>query len=190
MGTPVPDPPIDHGNDCDSCCPPAPSMWLPGETPEFVYVYFASIESCPLAIQSPPNGRTFKLTQTVENPCKWEYWGPKWHVFWLAMDPLFLESMLYLEEVGGLGIFVSRTINCPPECFVYHSTIEVCAWPTAGRFGIGVVHWMGIALGIIVSLSLPMASTIMHELFVTDDDKVVHKFCFPKYGMNVKFLME
>ena len=100
-----------------------------------------------------------------------------------------MESMLYLEERDGLGIFVSRTINCPPECFVYHSSIEVCAWPMAGRFGIGCVHWMGIVLQIIVGMNLPSGSVIMHELFVTQDDKIVHKFCLPRHAMNVKFLM-
>jgi len=180
MGTPVK--PVILGSDCPQC-------WSPGKSPENVWVYFAGIERCPLAIKSPPNGQTFKLTQDPDNPCFYEHTGSEWHVWWRAFDPIFMESMLYLEEVGGLGIFVSRTINCPPECFVYHSTIEVCQWPVAGRFGVGVVHWMGIVLHLIVAFNLPSSSYIMHELFVTDEDRIVYKFCFPKYSMNVKFLL-
>lgn len=180
MGTPVK--PITFGSDCQQC-------FLVDKTPEFVYVYFAGIEKCPLAIKNPPNGQTFKLTQDPENPCFYEHTGTEWHVWWRAFDPIFMESMLYLEEVGGLGIFVSRAVNCPLECFVYHSSIEVCAFPIAGRFGVGVVHWMGIVHGLILALMLPTASHIMHELFVTDEDKIVHKFCFPKYSMNIKVLV-
>jgi len=188
MGTPVPYPSVSHATDCIGCAFPEPTLWLPGETPEFVYAYFAGIEECPLAIKHPPNGQTFKLTQVPLDPCRWRHEGSDWIVDWLAYDPVFGESILTLWEVGGLLQFVSRFDNCPPECHVYHSTIEVCAWPVAARFGLGVIHWMGITLHIIVGLNLPTSSKIMHELFVTDDDKIVHKFCIPGYSINVKVL--
>lgn len=180
MGTRVPE--ITFATNCPYCFPSE-------ETPEFVYVYFAGIEKCPLATKEPPNGQTFRLAQSAENPCFYEHWGSEWHVFWRAYDNIDMQSMLYLEEVDGLAIFASRAMNCPPECHVYHSGIQVCAWPVAGRFGVGVVHWMGIVLSIIVGLNLPSSAAIMHELFVTEEDKIVHKFCILEYGINVKCLM-
>lgn len=190
MGTPVPDPPIDYANDCIACRTGGYTLWEPGETPEFVYVYFAGIEKCPLAIKEPPNGQTFKLTQDPLNACHWRHVGSEWTVDWYSYDWIEMQSRVVLFETGGLVMFSSRLDNCPLECSVYHNGIEICAWPVAARFGVAVVHWMGIVLGIIVGLNLPTGSQIMHELFVTDDDKIVHKFCLPKYSMNVKFLMD
>jgi len=189
MGTPVPPPPIDYGDDCECCTPPLGELWEPGKTPLFMYVYFAGLQPCPGAPHSPPNGKTFKLTQKEGYPCVWESMGSVWRVYFVTNAPEYF-CRLTLQDVPGANYyFDDYGPGCPPETYVFHNDIAACVPPDVAKGGVAVIHWMDIVLRLVTAMSLPSASKLMHELFVTDEDKIVHKFCMPKYSMNIKMLL-
>lgn len=190
MGTRVPEPPIDYGNDCPVCTPPAGSLWAAGETPLFVYVYFQALESCPWLGEKPPNGQTFKLTQRDDKPCMYEHIGSVWKVQWWAWDVGDNQSHVYLWGPAGFLHFHAESVPCPPECHIYTNLWDWCGHPAASINGLAVVHWMGVVLSIIVGMHLPTDTQIMHEVFVKDEDKIVHKLCITDIFANIKFLME
>lgn len=190
MGTPVPDPPIDYGNDCLGCTIPPGTLWEPGETPLNIWVYFAGIKKCFWFTDDPPNGSTFKLTQMDIEHCLWTHSGSVWTVQLNMCFDFPAKSSLMLLDSGMQIQFNSRGVPCPEECTIFNNGPEFFPPPPDFPEGVAVIHWMGIVLTLVVSMSLPSASKLMHELFVTDDDKIVHKFCMPKYSMNVKMLTE
>ncbi len=190
MGTKIPEPPLDYGDDCLACSPPVGELWEPGKTPLYVYIYFAGIQGCPGKSLTPPNGKTFKLTQSDTYPCVWNHWGSVWKVYFITDPPGPRRSRIVLRDIDDNYYFNSYGSGCMSECSIYNNEL-LCDGPlTHGEEGIAVIHWMDIVLHLVLSMSLPGSKPIMHELFVTDENKIVHKFCHVDRAMNVKFLME
>lgn len=190
MGTPVPEPPLDYGDDCWNCTVNGGSLWEPGKTPLYLYFYFAGIKKCPAGIHTPPNGKTFKLTQKEGYPCIWEHVGSVWNVYFVTDPPGADNSRVVLSDPDGKYYFNSYGPGCPEETTIYTNECD-CASPQChGHEGVAVIHWMDIVLALVLSMSLPGSKPIMHELFVTGEDNIVHKFCHVKHGMNIKMLSE
>lgn len=189
MGTPVPES-VEPGNDCALCTIPPGPLWEPGETPKYIFAYFAGIKKCAPSVKQPPNGRTFKLTQTPGNNCTWQHVGASWQIEYrpdlIAPDA---SQLVLIEAVSGVAMFSSRSVSCPEEPHIFVNDQAACILLYGGAEGVGVIHWMGVVLGIVVMMSLPSNQPIMHEIFVKDETTIVHKFCLPKFGMNVKLLM-
>lgn len=189
MGEPIPTPPIDYADDCPACTIPAGPLWEAGETPEYMYVYFDGIKKCFWFVDDPPNGLTFKLHQHETNKCLWlTEWG-LYRVFLYMALGWPLGSKIQVLDSGNQIHFHADSVPCPEETHIFNNTPGHFPPPPDFPEGVAVIHWMGIVLGLVLAFSLPTASTIMHEIFLKDEVQVVHKFCFPKYGMNVKMLM-
>lgn len=189
MGTPVPTPPIDYADDCPACTVPTGSLWAAGKTPQYMYIYFDGIKKCFWFDDDPPNGMTFKLAQDETNKCLWKTeWGCYRVLLYFALGwPL--GSKVQVLDSGNQIHFHSDSVPCPEETHIFHNNPDYFPLPPDFPGGVAVIHWMGIVLHLVVAMSLPTASTIMHEIFLRDEAQVVHKFCFPRYGMNVKMLM-
>jgi len=74
---PTPDP---FGDDCLTC-------YEPGQTPQFLYAVISGQETdddWTDEMPAPPNG-TYKMTQTLVNPCSWSYEEGIWHVAYSAV---------------------------------------------------------------------------------------------------------
>lgn len=189
MGTPVPTPPIEYADDCLACTLPGGPLWDAGETPEFMYVYFESIKKCFWFVDDPPNGITFKLSQHDINKCLWYTAFGNWRVWLYMSGGAGGGSQVLVLDSGNQIHFTSVAGACPEETSIFANNPAAFPPPPDFPGGFAVFHWMGIVLGLVLAFSLPTASTIMHEIFIKDGTEVVHKFCFPKYGMNVKMLM-
>lgn len=190
MGTPIPEQ-VDYGNDCTRCTPPAGILWPAGETPIYVYVTFHGINRCWPASKDPPNGKTFKLTQVDGYPCQWQHVGSSWRVTFEAdlIGP-HKSRILLLEVPTGISHFASVSDPCPEELHIFHNDQKACILMYGGAGGLATIHWMGLALHLVVWMSLPSGSRIMLETFPIDDDLVVYKFCLPRHSMNIKIKVQ
>ena len=187
MGTPVPPPPGEFGDDCLACSPPIGSRWAVGETPEFVYVYFSGLVMCPGATNSPPNGQTFKLTQDPGVACLWRSLGTSWNVTFSSRDFAPDESSVLLNDSAGRFHFRGVSVICPAEYTVFDNLSVVCLFGTESIFGTATVYWMEEVLDIVVAYNLPTQSQLMYELFLINDVTPVHKFTNLERSLNVKF---
>ncbi|MCK4787775.1 MAG: hypothetical protein KAV87_28735, partial [Desulfobacteraceae bacterium] len=114
MGLRVPDIPDDYGFG-DDCLPCHDA----GETPNYVFVRFYGIQSCPGRFP-PPNGYLFTCKQTVGDPCIWhgeiEISTGKWSCNYDADFPWGLErrSEVVLSHVDPfeVAVFTSRSAGC------------------------------------------------------------------------------
>jgi len=190
MGTPIPEQP-DYGNDCPRCTPPAGILWPSGDTPLYIYVYFADITRCAPASKDPPNGKTFKLTQVDGYPCVWQHDGSQW---WVSYQPDLIaphkSQIILLEKATGISHFSSRSDPCPEELHIFHNDQKTCILFYGGAGGLATIHWLGIAHRLVLLMSLPSGKPIMFEAFPIDDDHVVCKFCHVGHSMNVKIKVQ
>lgn len=187
MGIPVPDPPIDYGDDCLICTPPFGSRWAVGETPEYVYVLFSGLEECPLAVNSPPNGQSFRLTQSDADPCVWWHVGSKWVARFYTGFPAVNPSAVWLHDSFGRPHFLGDGTVCPPEYEVFDNLNTVCSAVIESINGIAVIWWMSSVLDLVAAYNIPTSSQLQYELFMINETTPVHKFCNQEKSLNIKF---
>lgn len=182
MGTPIDrDDPI-WGVNC-------PKFAVPAETPETIYVYFWDIEPCPGALIPPPNMHLFTLHQDDVIPCIWNYDNADFG-FTVLLDLQTVTPWgLELRHQDLSAYFIGQTHGAPSEHDVVTSTLDVCGLGNYGAIGFATLFWKVAAVKLITDMNLPSDSQILMEFFVTDAHKPVYKFCLPKYGMNLKFLI-
>ncbi|KKL82745.1 hypothetical protein LCGC14_1981720 [marine sediment metagenome] len=187
MGTKVIIPPVFSPTDCPGCTPPSGSRWEPGETPLDVFVYFESMTLCPSGTPPPPNGRTFRLRQSLISSCLWEFTDASWSISWEAFVLAPLRSRLRLSDTPGFFYFASDKVVCPPEFFVYPNDLTSCLPLRGARDGFAIVTWMDAINQIVFDYNLPTASQLMYEMFVKNGTSVIHKFANQERSLNVKF---
>lgn len=187
MGTPVPSPPGDFGVDCLACSPPIGTLWATGETPAFVYVYFAGLEKCPAGVNAPPNGQTFKVPQVVGNPCVFTHTGTSWNVTFNSFNFAPGMSGIVLNDSVGRSHFRGRLAKCPAEYSVFDNEAVACIVGNESIGGTATVFWFEEVLRIVSDYNLPTQSQLMYELFLIDDVTPVHKFTNLERSLNIKF---
>lgn len=182
MGTPIPPEPPPHGDDCLHF--PEPT-----ETPHEIYVYFWGMVVCPFALELPPNMHLFTLVQNDAIPCLWEYENAAFG-FTIVLDIQTITPMgLELRHTDTSPYFRAELDGPPAEHQVFTNLQDVCPPTNYAHSGWATMFWLKAARAVINDMNLPTESNIMLEFFVTDEHKPVYKFCFPRYGMNVKFLV-
>jgi len=145
--------------------------------------------ACPAAPIAPPNMHLFTLQQDDVKPCWWIFdsvaMGFKILLDATSLAPLALElrhqdNNLYFQgHIWGAmcehQVFTNNNVACPGGIYAY------VGWAT--------IFWLDAAVGVIEDFNLPTDSQILFEFFMKNDASPVYKFCFPKYTMNVKFLL-
>ncbi len=183
MGQPMPDVPIEYGDDCLA-------GWPPSETPKYVYARFSKIEKCPDPMLIPPNDQVFKLTQDEFNPCDWFYQGSVWRVeFQVAADPDFVWLWL-MDPETNIPYFEETPAGPPIEGHVFHNEIIACDAFHGGKNGIAVVTWTPQATDILKLINMEKAADLFMELRPREDGKLVYKFCRLQDATNIKILFE
>jgi len=183
----MPDEPIEYGNDCGACL-------AAGTTPKFVYARFSELvrctgvgfDTCPIV----PNGRVFKLEQTVANNCSYEFSDSVYTCLYSMRTLVTIKSRLFLYDSISRGIFRHDTDPCKPEGFVFTNQLSCTPGLTCGTGGIGVVTWSPQATDLLSSLNISKTNDLFMELFPRDDGDLVYKFCRLRDSMNIKILFE
>lgn len=182
MGTPVTHLPVDSGNNCSSC---TPDLWADGETPLYVYVTFSGITGCGRSPHDPPNGQTFKCTQSDANYCLWVYDGPVWRVEFHAKRIGHDYSFVVLTDEFGWAFFSGTGDICPQDLTLIENDQAACILMYAGAHGHALVTYLDIASVLIIAFLLQPGPELMLEFFVCDDTDIVIKFCNKSIHTNI-----
>ncbi|GAH22875.1 unnamed protein product, partial [marine sediment metagenome] len=187
MGQPMPDVPIEYGNDCLARFPA-------GKTPKYLYARFSQVVRCdphtPPVCHTPPNDVVFKLTQDAVSPCVFMYDQSGWIVtFYFAFDS---PPVTYVQLQDALGyLYFSDFVPTPvDEGYVFHNDLTRCEAMECAHGGIAIVTWTDHATDILKAINMSKANDLFMEVFPTDDDKLVYKFCKLKDATNIKILFE
>lgn len=173
MGTKLPCPPVESGNDCPLC---TPTRWPSGETPKFIFATFTNIIDCGKSRFTPPNGQVFRLEQNPFSVCNWRWLGDTWHVFWdakLIAPPL---SRLRLLDVDGFSFFSDLSLGCPLEYWRYVNDQAACILQYAGALGQGRIWWNDKNLEFVEGLGLKCGPGSFNETFPGPGTKSTTKF--------------
>lgn len=187
MGQPMPDIPIEYGDDCLICFPS-------GKTPKYVYARFSLIYRCTgigkEACLIPPNDRVFKLTQQVGFPCSWRYLGGTWECWYQPWRVADGKAGLFLNDLN-LKVYFDDTRNaCPPEGTVWHNDIDCDPPLTCAIEGVGCVVWTPQATQLLEDINLAKSADLFMELRPLVDGNLVYKFCRLQDATNIKILFE
>jgi len=187
MGQRMPDKPILYGDDCNIA-------FDPGETPLHVYARFIGMIPCPdnppTFFATPPNDRTFNLTQDIAVPCRWSISTGPWDVvFWMTPAPL--RTTLTIQNNDDMGnYFTGQPLGIKGEGFVIANEILACQPWTGSHLGIGVITWTPQATEILEAINMEKGEDLFMELFPLEDGKLVYKFCRLKDATNIKILFQ
>lgn len=190
MGTPLPDQPIDYGDDCVVCRDAPYERWAAGETPHYVYVRFSGLVKCVWGTYEPPNGQVFRLEQDPVWPCLWFLIGTKWTVQFLPATRVPLLSQIVLRDEFAQLYFDGFSVACPPEMQVFDNSLVACNPGNQSKDGEATIAWNSTALSIAKAMVLPFDPQLMTEMFITPTDVPVFKYCNPRFGVNVKIKFE
>lgn len=133
MGLKVPDLPDDYGygDDCLRC-------WAADQTPNYVFVVFHDIDTCPGNPQVP-NGQTFTCKQHPFQPCRWsgklDWHGVEWEcVYWssLFVDPVWISlvSLIPVPPPSNTAFY-----NAQAECTLDFVNVQTCVGGFGGEGG-------------------------------------------------------
>lgn len=173
LGTPLPCPPVEPGNDCPLC---TPVRWAVGETPKYVFATFVNIIDCGKSRFTVPNGHVFRLQQNAASDCNWFWEGDNYHVFFdakMVAPPL---SRLRLFDSDGFSFFGSLSIGCPLEYWRYVNNQGACILMYAGALGTGRVWWNDKNMEFVEGLGLNCGAGSFNETFPGPSTKVTTKF--------------
>jgi len=184
MGTPIPDPPIEHGNDCGSC---TPARWAAGETPKYIYCMFWGIEDCGISPHPAPNGEVFRMEQDPGSPCLYLHQGDIWQPIFSTGTPGVSNSLLQLTDHHGFGFFTKTGPACPDEYATYSNAQIACIFMLAGAKGWGTIFWNLDIETMVDQFGLEPGTNLFYELFKSTAFYYVHKFCDTKQRTNVRF---
>ncbi len=189
MGQRMDKPDIVYGNRCTLGEQLAAPLWLPGETPKYVYMRFSEIKLCDTerceGYPVPPNDRVFKLTQSDVDACFWNYvgdWAVEWQLrqvvgTWVSFGLYYPPGMAWYfqDDFKTQGDGARNGFNrCTCEPF------NMC-----GVGGIAVVSWQLEAMAILNSLNMKALSDIFMEMRPLVDGNRVYKFCRLKDATNI-----
>jgi len=178
---------IEYGNDCLTCFPE-------GETPKYVYARFSNIRICDdpwcVGMPSPPNDRTFKLTQDEASSCKWRFEDDDWQVTWYAVDPPTYGARLIInEKPNWFEYFFGFTLP-GNECETFFDNAAECAEGTCGVGGWGLVTWRLESLLLMSLLNIITDYDLFMEMRPLADGARVYKYCRLKDGTNIAIKFE
>ena len=186
MGTRIPSPPIEFGDNCDNC---TPARWADGETPKYVYVYFEGLVDCGWSPHPSPNGQTFKLTQNPVVGCHWLSLGDPWNVDFYSKHPGVFQSSVNLADHHGWNFFHGRLLQCPLENWSYANQQAACILMYAASGGTATVFWTETISDLIDAFGLSQPSQVFYELFNAAAGSEVHKINNLYQRTNIKFLI-
>lgn len=184
MGTPIPSPDFEPGNDCTLC---RPVPWPAGETPLNVYAYFEGIIDCGISSYSAPNGQTFRLEQNPASPCTWLHNGDPWILDWIADEIAPNTSRLRLMDKDGFSFFSSRQAPCPTDPYLYSNDQATCILMYAGASGSGLLTQNTAVIDLVEQFGLEAGINLMWEVFNHPDGDIVHKFSDIIQRTNIRF---
>lgn len=162
----------------------------PDHTPKKIYAYFWEIVTCPDR-KLAPNMHLFPMFQDDEEPCLWRNvigssgWDAS--VRYLAFEP---RTTLWLINTAAGSYFEGELVDRAAEHDIFENKNTECDEQKYGVGGNAFLIWKKAAVDLINNMALPTESQILFEVSTNDAGKPVYKFCFPKYSMNVKFLIE
>ena len=172
---------IVYGDDCLAVFPE-------GETPMYVYARFSKIVTCPGALFTAPNDRTFKLTQVEDHPCWWSYIQPEAWVVTFRYLPSPSRTQLILSAPPNFLFFAKVEPTYIDEGVVLHNDQKACAGWVHGIEGIGIVTWQLETIRLLKLLNMKSLSDIFMEMRPLVDGYRVYKFCRLHDATNVKIL--
>lgn len=183
MGTQLPIGAVPEGDLC--WCHPKAEY-----TPRIMYVVFFDIASCPLGIQ-PPNLHVFTCFQSDVSPCLWlsDTAGSGWEVSINYLCGLN-QTHVFLLDLAVNSYFWGVRGGFANEHDVFDNNNMVCGFNILGILGGCFVFWMDTALNLIDSLNIPNDGNTFMEIFITDEDEIVIKFCNIRFGINIKMKLE
>lgn len=182
MGTRVPSPIVEKGDDCVYC---TPALWSAGETPQFVYLTFSGVLNCGLSHHGPENGRTFKLEQDPVNYCYWVFDDGIYHVRFWARYPGESYGQVRLSDHAGWCFFISNFTYCPPDLTVVSNAQNSCILSYAGAGGHCIISYMDTVAWLALEFGLEPGPDLFSELFLHPDGHVVVKLCNRKLRTNI-----
>lgn len=183
MGEPIPNPPIEYGNDCVQC---TPLRWPANENPKYVYVMFWNLVDCGWSPHPAPNGQIFKLEQVPGTPCLWHKSIGTWVVNWYARRPAGAQSQLNLADHHGWNFFFAISLQCPFEYWTYTNLQAACILMYAASAGFATIWWNSTITELIEGAGLVPGRSLFYELFKAAGNTEVHKFCDLYQRTNIK----
>ncbi len=180
---------IVYGRDCPLGYNLAAPLWLPGETPKYVYMRFSLIKKCDkeecIEWPVPPNDRVFKLTQSDVDPCYWQYLGD-WLVEWQLRVTVGTWCSYGLYYPPGFKWYFRADFNTQGDDARFATNICTCEpFNMCGYDGIAVVTWKLEAKAILNSLNMKALSDIFMEMRPLVDGNKVYKFCRLEDATNI-----
>lgn len=183
MGTKIQTPPT--GVNCINWDPP-------GETPEFLYVYFWEVKKgdIPIALE-PPNNHIFKLTQNPAQPCIWTFLDLAWG-WYIQVGLAALTSWLWLAETGGAGRWVFADSVGPSPIVPLGSYTNWYQDPVGnwGYEGYGTIFLMQTIGMIADDFGLSDMDQLKLEMFGVGEPVRTAKYCSRRDRTNVKIQFE
>ena len=179
-----------------------PHIWGPDcaigfpadETPMYIYVRFSGIIKCPdqppVFFETPPNDRTFKLTQDEILACVWNVTTGGWRViFEMQFDPPNAHLNL-LHLPSGQVFFLDTTDTPVDEGTVYNNNQRDCDFFKSAHGGIATVTWTQEATNLMAAINMQRGNDVFMELHPLVDGNKIYKFCRLKDATNIKIELE
>ncbi len=180
---------IEYGNDCHLGENLAAPLWLPGETPKYIYMRLSNIKKCDtpecVNVASPPNDRVFKLTQDEYDPCKWAYTNA-WMVTWLlhSVPPTYAEFEVYHYPSSRYYFYDFYNANDRDPRFTANGW-DCGVYRMCGYEGIARVTWKLESLKLMELLNIKPQNDLFMEMRPKDDGSRVYKYCKLSQGTNI-----
>lgn len=190
MGIREPQSPPPFGDDCSYCTGDPPKLFLPGHTPKYIYLTFHNLIACPVLSVSPPNGKSFKLTQDLVYKCKYRSEGSVWIAeFWFrfATAPY---SVVSLNHVSDGSAFSQEDDPCPFEFFGYQNYLSSCVPGVCCYSGYCVVSWNSIPRDLMEGFGIEFSDRTFYEPRVHPSGDMVHKFSCERDATDIKIRRE
>lgn len=184
MGIVIKPPPIHYGTNCPAC---TPTLWPPGETPMYMFVYASGISDCGRSARPVPNGLTFLLQQNPLSPCHWRYQGPRYSVDFFPNLQIPANSRLTIVDDLGWFFFTGIGVQCAPEIIRFVNAQAACILMYAGAGGFCMVDWSGLLLETSVELGIDFKPKLMRESRYVDNTDYVFKVTSLYQRTNFKF---
>lgn len=184
MGTPIDSPPIDYGSDCTKC---NDECWSAGETPRYIFAYFEHMVRCGVLYDPPPNGKTFLLTQTDEDPCLWTHVSDNWRADYRPWPIGEDYSIVRLSSAGGIPYFTGLGDPCPQEVAYFDHFYINCVPLLAAKLGQCWLCWHPKIQVLIDAFGIDQHADLRHELRSHPDTDIVQKLCNLYQRTNIRF---
>jgi len=171
------------GDDCNAC---EPGLWEDGKTPKFMNVVFRGITKCGEVPYDPPNGRLFKLEQTIADPCEWflNPWinGEDWMIdvgvkrFCYPDKSLTIISLDVNEPFGGVAFYWCTEETCQLQNGVPIENQLECGGGHTYEGGTATVFWQpdDIPLTLMQTYGFhPITRNLHDRLFLPDNKQCI-----------------